>query len=154
MKIFPQRILFSSVVFAMAFCAIQTHAQNTFFIFGNLRYDAAALSNASRDNYSSGFGGEGGLGIGHDKLFFTGTIGYTDFSSKESNTAGNLHYVPVKVGARYYLPLKFLFLNADAGLGFMKNKDSDVSSTKFAGDIGAGVKLGFFEVLANFDAIS
>ncbi len=130
-------------------------AQKLFYVFAHGRYDAASLDNSGSNNYTAGIGAEAGVGIGANNTFFNGTIGYTNFISTSQNINGDLKYIPVKAGIRYYLPLpvKLLFINTNAGVGILKNASDQSSHTSFAADAGAGVKLGAFEVLTSLDAI-
>lgn len=136
---------------AMGF-STRLQAQKLFFLFGHGTY-AAPVDSYFKNNYSYGFGVEGGAGIGTGRTFFVGTIGYTHFNAKSGNTFGNTSYVPVKGGIRHYLLVgKLLFIHADAGVGFIKNEKIDGS--RFTGDVGLGVKLGPFEVLADYDGFT
>jgi len=128
------------------------HAQKLIFLFGHALY-AAPVDNYFKHNYNSGLGVEGGLGLGSGKTFFIATLGYTAFSSSSSNSNGQLTYVPFKIGIRHYiLPGKLLFIKADAGLGYVKNYLFNTSS--FSADLGVGVKLGHFEVMADYDGFT
>jgi hypothetical protein len=129
-------------------------AQKLFFIFAHGQY-ASPLDANFKDNYSYGLGAEGGVGIGTGKTFFIGTIGYTYFNDRAGSGAGNLTYVPMKIGVRHYLlPGKLIFIQADAGIGTINNKSKGGSTSRFTGDIGAGVKLGPLEVGVSYDGFS
>ncbi len=134
----------------------KTTAQKLFYVFAHGRYDAASLDKSGSNNYTAGIGAEAGVGIGANNTFFNGTIGYTNFISTSQNTNGDLRYIPVKAGIRYYLPLpvKLIFINTNAGVGMMKNASDQTTHTSFAADAGAGVKLGALEILTSIDAIN
>ena len=64
------------------------------------------------------------------------------------NGTGSLSYVPIKGGLRHYLLTgKLLFLQAEAGVGSIKNEV--VSRKQFRGDLGRGL----FEVLPAMTAL-
>jgi len=151
-----KRKLLRASIFLLHLTAIfqidQIQAQKLFFIFGHVLY-ATPADNNFEHNYSSGLGVEGGAGLGSNRTFIVGTAGYTSFSSWPSNQYGSLAYVPLKLGIRHYLLAgKFLFVNADAGIGIMQN--ALYGGSRFSGDIGLGLKLGHFEVMANYDGFS
>src|SRR5215475_14207731 len=124
-------------------------AQKLIFLFGHVVYSAPVDTYFSH-NYSSGIGVEGGIGFGVNKTFLVGTIGYSSFTAYAENPYGKLSFVPVKVGIRHYLLVgNLLFLNADAGIGILKN--GLYNGSRFSADIGLGVKLGPFEVMADYD---
>ncbi|MFI5156642.1 MAG: hypothetical protein ACHQEM_10670 [Chitinophagales bacterium] len=125
------------------------HGQKLVFLFGHVLYAIPADQNFEK-NYSSGFGVEGGIGLGTGRTFFVGTVGYSSFSAFETNPFGKLSYVPIKVGIRRYLLVgKLLFINGDAGIGILQN--GLYHGSRFSGDIGLGVKLGPLEVMAAYD---
>jgi hypothetical protein len=128
-------------------------AQKLFFLFAHGQY-ASPMQNSFRHDYSFGAGAEGGVGIGPGKTKLVGTIGYTVFkaSSKEMN---NLVYIPVKLGLRrYLLPGNILFINADAGVGHIKDKTANSDYSRFTADVGAGAKLGPFDVGIAYNGFS
>ncbi|HEX4850617.1 MAG TPA: hypothetical protein VFV08_07420, partial [Puia sp.] len=100
-------------------------------------------------NYNYGLGAEGGAGIGTGRTFFVATLGYSSFSAVSDSKYGSTSYVPIKGGIRHYLPGKILFVNADLGVAHIKNNLAN--SSRFSADFGLGVKLGPFEVMANYD---
>ena len=130
----------------------QGRAQKLIFLFGHVVY-SAPVDTYFAHNYSCGIGVEGGLGFGTNRTFLMGTIGYSNFSAYSENPYGKLSFIPVKVGIRHYLLVgKLLFLNADAGVGILKN--GLYNGSRFSADIGLGVKLGPFEVMADYDGYS
>ena len=136
------------IFFVLAF-QYQAGAQKLIFLFGHVVYSAPVDTYFSH-NYSSGLGVEGGVGIGTNRTFLVGTIGYSAFSAYSSNPYGKLSFVPVKAGVRHYLLIgKILFINADIGIGIIKN--GLYNGSRFSGDVGLGVKLGPLEVMADYD---
>jgi len=128
---------------------ISASAQRLIFFFGHVIYSAPVDTYFSH-NYSSGIGVEGGLGLGTNRTFLMGTIGYSSFSAYDENPYGKLSFVPIKVGIRHYLLVgKILFVNADGGLAVVQN--GLYKGSRFSGDIGVGVKLGPFEIMADYD---
>jgi hypothetical protein len=125
------------------------HAQKIVFLFGHVLYAVPVDQNFEK-NYGYGLGVEGGIGLGGGRTFIVGTIGYSSFTAFSTNPYGKLSYVPLKVGIRHYLLAgKLLFVNADAGMGVVQNQL--FNGSRFSADIGLGVKLGPFELLAAYD---
>jgi hypothetical protein len=61
----------------------------------------------------------------------------------------------MKVGLRrYLLPGNLLFVHADAGIGKIKDKTDNSSYSRFSADIGAGAKLGPFEIGVAYDGFA
>ncbi len=115
---------------------------------------ASALDNDSRDAYNGGLGVKGGVTIGSSRTRLVGTIGYTNFFG--AHDVSDLHYIPVKLGFRKYLPLTLhkVFLQGDLGAAFLSTKEDDNTDTRFAADIGAGVHLAGFDAAVVFDGIN
>jgi len=136
------------------------YAQHVGFVFGHALY-AGPLDKNFSNNYNSGLGVEGGGGIGWNKTFLVGTIGYTNFFHKsvtDGDSSGpyasgsDLHFIPIKVGLRQYIFMKTIYLHGDVGLGNIKSKAA--SDTRFSGDIGAGIKFMHFEVQIDYDGFT
>jgi hypothetical protein len=142
------RVFLLVVILTLAF-QNRGSAQKLIFLFGHVVYSVPVDTYFSH-NYSSGIGVEGGIGFGTNRTFLMGTIGYSSFSAFSENPYGKLSFVPVKVGIRHYLLVgKLLFLNADAGMGILKN--GLYNGSRFSADIGLGVKIGPFEIMADYD---
>jgi hypothetical protein len=143
------RSLIVMVFIAGLFNGVQ--AQKLFFVFAHGQY-ASPVQTSFKNDYNFGLGAEGGVGIGFGaKTFLTGTVGYTVFDAR-SKEAGNITYVPMKVGLRrYLLPGNLLFIHADAGVGHIKDKTNNSSYSRFTADVGAGAKLGPFEIGVAYD---
>jgi len=152
MKIYGKNIvLFFIVAFTLSYPS-KLSAQKLFFLFAHGQY-AAPVDSYFKHNYNYGAGVEGGAGIGTGRTFLVATFGYTSFKSVSESSYGNTSYVPIKGGIRHYiLVAKILFIQADAGVGIIKNEI--VNSSRFSGDIGAGVTLGPFEIIVNYDGFS
>ncbi|MBS1596849.1 MAG: hypothetical protein JST75_01385 [Bacteroidetes bacterium] len=145
-------ISFSFVLLSIFFSTQQTHAQKLFFLFAHGQY-ALPADSYFKHNYNYGLGVEGGAGIGTSRTFLVATVGYTSFKSVSGNSFGNTSYVPIKGGIRHYLLVgKILFIQVDGGVGMIKN--NFVNSSRFSGDAGLGVKLGPFEVIADYDGFT
>ena len=129
-------------------------AQKVFFVFAHGQY-ASPVQASFKNDYNFGVGAEAGGGINlGKKTFLTGTVGYTVFNAP-SKEIGNTIYIPMKLGVRkYFLPTNLLFVHADAGVANIKDKTNNSSSSRFSGDVGAGVKLGLFELGLAFDGFS
>jgi hypothetical protein len=128
-------------------------AQKLFFVFAHGQY-ATPLQSNLKNNYNFGLGAEGGAGIGFGKTFITATVGYSVFDARSGTEAGNLTYVPIKAGFRkYFLPMNLLYIHADAGVANVKVKGGG-SSSRFTGDVGAGVKLGPLEAGVAYEGFS
>ena len=112
---------------------------------------ASALDKTSSDYYNGGLGAVGGVTFGSARTRLVGSIGYTNFFGKSS--IPDLHYIPLKLGVREFLPftLRKVFLQGDLGAGFLSDKASANTTTSFAADIGAGVHLAGFEAALMFD---
>ena len=147
--------LFAALFISVALCTAYTsnaqlpHAS----LFVHALY-ASALDKNSQDAYNGGIGVNGGVTIGTSRTRLVGTIGYTNFFG--AGSVPDLHYIPLKLGFRKYLPLTLhkVFLQGDLGAGFLSNKDDDNTSTRFAADIGAGVHLAGFDAAVVFDGIN
>lgn len=126
-------------------------AQKIFFAFAHGQY-ASPVQNSFKADYNYGAGAEGGAGVKvGKKTFLTGTVGYMVFNSP-SKDLGNITYIPMKVGVRkYFLPTNLLFVHTDAGVGQIKDKTTNSTSSRFSADVGGGVKLGPFEMGIAFD---
>jgi hypothetical protein len=129
-------------------------AQKLFFVFAHGQY-ASPVQTSFKNDYNFGLGADAGAGINlGKKTFLTGTVGYTVFNAP-SKEISNLTYVPMKLGVRkYFLPTNLLFIHADAGVAHIKDKTINSSYSRFSGDVGAGVKLGLFELGVDFDGFS
>ncbi|OQP46926.1 hypothetical protein A4H97_05245 [Niastella yeongjuensis] len=129
-------------------------AQKLFFIFAHGQY-ASPMQASFKHDYDFGLGAEAGVGIGFgSKTFLTGTIGYSVFKA-QIKELGNVTFVPMKLGfRRYFLPANLLFIHADAGVAHIKDKTTNATSSRFSGDVGAGIKLGPFEVGVAYDGFA
>jgi hypothetical protein len=129
-------------------------AQKLFFVFAHGQY-ASPMQASFKNDYNFGLGAEAGAGIGFgSKTFLTGTVGYTVFDA-HLKELGNITYVPMKLGfRRYFLPANLLYIHADAGVAHIKDKTDNSSYSRFSGDVGAGVKLGPFEVGVAYDGFA
>ena len=140
---------FSILILCASFITNKANAQHA-GIFVHALY-AAPMGGISSDFYNGGAGGEGGVLAGKKFTRFVGSIGYSHFFSDNANIYGDKTYIPVKAGVRQYLPLDIIFLQADAGVGFVSQKHSDNNTTPFAYDFQAGVKFGGFEGAIGWD---
>ena len=141
------------LIFSVFFCASKsTSAQRLVFVYAHALY-ANPLDKNFNNNYNSGLGIEGGLGIGWGKTFLVATIGYSSFSSSDKNTYGSVKYVPMKLGLRQYVFSKMIYLHGDLGIGRIKN-DLYNNQSRFSGDFGAGVKFAGFEVQLDYDGFT
>ena len=128
-------------------------AQKLFFVFAHGQY-ASPVQASFKNDYNFGVGAEGGVGIGTGKTKLVGTVGYTVFNAK-SGEVGNITYIPMKVGIRrYFLPANLIFIHADAGVANIKDKTTNSSYSRFTADIGAGAKLGPFEIGVAYDGFA
>jgi hypothetical protein len=93
------------------------------------------------NNYKFGLGGEvfGGIGVG--KTYVVGTLATSSFFADKEKSYGNLIYKPVKIGIRQFLLSNKIFVNADMGVGYIKDKTMNNTENKLTGGIGAGVRL-------------
>jgi len=87
------------------------------------------------DRYTWAIGGsvQGDLSVLKDKLFITLNAGYISFIKNDDYNGrfqSNLQVIPVKAGLKYF-PIKNLFVQGEAGVSFLTNKD-DVGGTKSA----------------------
>lgn len=72
-----------------------------------------------------------------EKLNFTATAGYLNFKAKDEFGGGNVGFVPVKVGARYFLAENF-YAGGELGASF---GTKDGSGTAFAYTPNIGVEF-------------
>lgn len=105
------------------------------------------------DAYQPGYGAEAVAGLGWGKTWIVATVGHNEFKADEGNPAGKLVYNPYKLGLRRYLLLNRLFINADAGIGYLKNKGLDNKEKRFIGGAGIGARLLGFEAGIYYDNI-
>lgn len=141
-----------ALLFCMLIISTRLKAQHASLFFHGLY--AAPLDSRSSDFYSGGGGAEAGILAGTGSRRFGGSIGYSKFFAHDSrNVLGNKNYIPVKLNFRQYLPLNIIFLQADAGLGFVSFQHSDEKQTPFAYDFQAGVKLGAFEGAIGYESL-
>ena len=146
-----------STIIALAFCivfiSIQSNAQAPHFSLYIHALYAAPLDSRTGDFYDGGGGGEAGILTGVGSRKFGASIGYSKFiADNNRNVLGDKNYIPVKINFRQYLPLNIIFLQADAGLGFVSFQHSDDKQTPFAYDFQAGVKFAAFEAAIGWDS--
>ncbi|CAN5746782.1 hypothetical protein BH10BAC2_BH10BAC2_44050 [soil metagenome] len=152
MTVFARRQLSVLLLGFVACCISQKlFSQNLLFLYAHGIY-ANPVDKNFKDGYNAGLGVEAGAAIGWNKTFIVGTLGYTSFSDRDNNTAGNISYTPFKVGLRQYVFSKLIYIHGDLGIGKVKNEVID--DTRFSGDIGAGVKLAGFEVQLDYDGFT
>jgi len=152
------KFITAALVMTGFFLSKESQAQHL-AIYGHALY-ATPLDKSSQNLYKTGVGGVAGITVGENNTRFVASIGYTGFSSE--NDANNPHnfgdetYVPVKIGIQQHLPLilSFLYLQADAGAGFISYKSNSDNDTRFAFDIGAGAKFGIFEAALVWDSFT
>ncbi|MEP6466569.1 MAG: hypothetical protein ABJB05_09695 [Parafilimonas sp.] len=135
-------IIFSTALFSPGATAQIPHIS----IYAHALY-ATPLDNSSETLYNGGAGAVGGILIGKKTTRFNASVGYTHFFSDHVNPLGDETYIPFKAGIRQYIPfsLNFLFVQGDLGAGYVSNKHTDGSDSRFAFDFGAGVKFAGFE---------
>src|SRR4051812_13525643 len=97
----------------VAYCD-NLNAQHLVFIFGHGIYATPADKNF-KNGYNTGLGAEAGGGIGWNKTFIVGTIGYSHFFKEDGNEAGDVNVVPFKAGLRQYVFSKLIFIHGDLG---------------------------------------
>jgi hypothetical protein len=131
----------------IAFCN-KLNAQHLILLFGHGIY-ATPTDKNFKTGYNTGLGAEAGGGVGWNKTFIVGTIGYSHFFKEGENSAGDVNIVPLKAGLRQYVFSKLIYIHGDLGVDKIKNKIS--SDSRFSADIGAGIKLPFFELQVDYD---
>lgn len=128
-------------------------AQKLFFIFAHGQY-ATPVQNSFKNDYNFGVGADAGVGIGPGKTKLVGTVGYMVFKASSKEMANTI-YIPMKIGVRrYFLPANILFINADAGVAHIKDKTTTSSYSRFTADVGAGAKLGPFDLGVAYEGFS
>lgn len=129
---------------------ISAKAQNVFVYAHAL--GGLPMDKSSKNRYSAGLGAEAGLQYALNNTLVGGSVGYTNFFQKNDTlVTGDLSYIPVRVGIRQNLAELF-YIHGDAGIGFVKNKGSDNADTRFAFDVGGGVRFNALELELNVDA--
>jgi hypothetical protein len=123
-------------------------AQHFLLFFGHGIYAAPADKNF-KNSYNTGWGAEVGGGLGWNKTFIVGTVGYTHIFKESGNTIGDINIIPVKAGVRQYVFSKLIYIHGDVGIDKIKNKIS--SNSRFSADAGAGIKFGLFELQLDYD---
>jgi hypothetical protein len=109
-------------------------------LFGNYTY-ANPLGDL-KDGYNNGMGFEVGGGFGMGKTILMASTGYINYSPTNGNSS--LKVVPIKFGIRQNIILG-LFANGNIGWA-SQNFDNGPSGSGFLYEVGAGYKLGLFEV--------
>lgn len=148
--------LTSIFAFLLLFSFVSTNlkAQKLVYVFGRAIY-STPVSKSFKNNFNTGFGVEGGAGIGFGKTFFTGTLAYDHFFAPKN--IYNIHdasFTIIKPGIKQYVLSKILFVNVDAGVAMGKyRQDMNNTRSRFTADIGAGVSLTKLEIAATFEAI-
>jgi hypothetical protein len=105
---------------------------------GNVLY--AMPSGSFHETHSYGYGAEAFAGASLGKTYFVGTIGVSNYKAFNDRD-GDIRYTPIKAGVRRYFLLKKIFVNADAGLGLVKNKATNKAESRILRGVGAGVRL-------------
>src|SRR3954447_21144300 len=123
-------------------------AQHLILLYGHGIY-ATPTDKNFKQGYNTGVGVEGGGGIGWNRTFIVGTIGYTHFFKEGDNSAGDVGIVPFKAGLRQYIFSKMIYIHGDVGVDKIKNKT--FSDSRFSADIGAGIRLGLLELQLDYD---
>jgi hypothetical protein len=144
-----KKYLLLFISFLFTFSVKHAQAQRLLFFNGNIQY-SAPLDESFTNYYSSGLGVNVGIGVGMNKTFITGTTGYSRFFAKSDVDIDGMNYIPIKLGVRHYIVGKMVFLNAAAGVAIENERDVE-TQTKFAGDVGGGVKIKSFEAILNFE---
>lgn len=117
----------------------------------------ASPKGSFKETYNFGGGGEVFGGAGAGKTFVTATVGFLAFkphSGIHSGTltyipSGTLTYIPFKVGVKYFVFKKIVFVNADLGKAVVKYKGFNES--RFTRGIGFGAKLPGLEAALYYD---
>lgn len=148
-----QRILFFMLVAVVGFTSSAT-AQKSGAIFGANVMVGAPLGDF-RNDYRSAAGIEGFAGFGvSQNVYLTGTIGYQSYAPDRNSFVGaeygRITMVPLKAGVRFY-PVKNIFLTGNAGLGLIRDETIDARESRFAYDIGAGLKFLIFHASVHYD---
>jgi hypothetical protein len=78
-----------------------------------------------KNNYDWDLGGsiQADLPIVNNQLYLTINSGYNNFFAKNSFTQNDLNMIPVKGGLKYF-PVRWLYLQGEAGASFITNKNS------------------------------
>lgn len=94
--------------------------------------DAGVPVGSLKDNFDWNLGGsiQADFPIIKDQFYATVNSGYNNFFAKNSSELNDLHMIPVKAGLKYF-PLKFLYIQGEAGASFITNK-SDLGLNKSA----------------------
>ena len=109
---------------------------------------ASPLDKSSKKFYNGGAGAAAGILAGKKTTRFNASVGYLYLlADKSENVSGSQVYIPFKAGIRQYLPLTLhtLFIQGNAGVGFVSYKNNANNDSRFAFDFGAGIKLTTFE---------
>ena len=157
------KIITAALVTITIFTAKQSNAQD--FPHAGIYVHAlygTALDKSSKNLYDNGIGATGGFTYGKNDTRFVGSVGYVAFNSALApgdpnfDGYGDKTYIPVRIGLRQYLPslLNFLFIQGDAGAGFVSYKSNPANETHFAFDIGAGTQFGPFEAALMWDSFT
>ncbi len=140
-----------ALIFCISIISITANAQHI-GLYVHALY-ATPIDKSSQKLYNGGAGAEAGILAGKKNTLFAGSVGYSRFFADNVNEFGDETYIPVKVGVRQYLPVPvhFIFVQGDAGIGFVNSKNAGNDGSRFAGDLGAGVKFTAFEAALVWD---
>jgi hypothetical protein len=94
--------------------------------------DAGIPLGSLKDNYDWNLGGsvQADFPIVNNELYATLNGGYDNFFAKNSSNLNDLHLIPVKAGLKYF-PVKYFYLQGEAGASFLTNK-SEIGASKSA----------------------
>jgi Outer membrane protein beta-barrel domain len=143
----------AALIFCISIISVKAKAQAPHIALYVHALYATAIDNSSQKLYNGGAGAEAGILAGPKNTMFAGSVGYSRFFAENVNEFGDETYIPVKVGVRQYLPVPvhFLFVQGDAGIGFVSSKNPGNDGSRFAFDFGAGLKFTAFEAALVWD---
>lgn len=151
------KFIVATLAVCFIFCSSNVKAQLPHFSLYAHGLYAAPLDGNSQARYKGGLGVVGGFTLGSKNTRGVLSVGYSDFFNKHNSpdhALGDETYTPVKLGIRQYLPLTLhmIFVQGDAGIGFVGYKSTANSNNRFAADIGAGVHFAAFEAALVWDS--
>lgn len=150
------KIIIAAIITISLFITFKSNAQLPHLSLYVHGLYAAPLDYSTQDRYKYGLGVVGGLTLGTKNSRAVISTGYSNFFTKHDSPdhlLGDETYIPLKIGLRQYLPLTLhsFFVQGDLGVGFVGNKNTSNTNSRFVGDLGVGAHFSALEAAIVWD---